>query len=309
MKMQRCAIAVVLFLVGCLVGCGSTGESGAGRTGTGSNGGASSSVRGSSSRSGSGTARAGTGKEFTAAQKARMDVAWTAWKNNSPGWPALRDDWIAMGPKAVATLTENLYGAMVISRLRHAPEWYENARKELMLLGELAVPTLAGTLANPTWLDPKTGNREPLPVENATETLEILVVIGKPAIPALSGLATSENAQTRRGAVEALGKIHDPAGLPAISAMLRSGDHWADRMTAARAAGYIRTSESETILVRALEDSDEAVVIEAARSLARLRSTRSLPALDRRAQRAQANRQGTIYSACTAAARVIRGGR
>ena len=78
------------------------------------------------------------------------------------------------------------------------------------------------------------------------------------------------------------------------------------RMVAARALGNLKFPESEAALIRALEDSDAAVIEVAARSLAQHRAKSALPALDNRRQRAQDAGQHQISRACGAAANAIR---
>lgn len=244
--------------------------------------------------------------EFTTAQKTKMDYAWKAFKDGSPGWPALRDEWVSFGPAATDVLVENLLRAMIAANFRNYPEGYARARYELGLLGDLAVPTLAGVLEHPYVADPRTKKQTPLSTDVVTEVIDLLVVAGPPAVPYLSRLTASEHPSVRRGAVDALGKIKDPEGVPAILYLLKNGEDWIDRMIAARAAGYFDTPATVDGLVKALYDKDDAVIQEAARSLARIGNPAALPALERRRQEARGESNLKVSGACGSAVRLIR---
>jgi hypothetical protein len=245
---------------------------------------------------------------FTAEERATMDTAWRAFKNNSPDWPSHRGRWLALGPKATDSLVENLFRVMVISSARNAPEWYDKARKDLMLLGGLSVPVLSGVLSRGK-VDLDGGEEVPLPTGLVTDVVDVLSVVGVSAIPVLSDLTADGKQDVRRAAAMGLGKIGDPRGLAPLTKMLRGSGDWADRLSAARALGLLGGVEAEEALVRALDDPDQAVVQEAARSLARLKSSRAVPALEARRAKAQAVNDYAVASVLGSAIKAIRGGR
>jgi hypothetical protein len=301
-SMKR-ALSLTLALL-LLVACESNGE--AGKKSTPRDGKPGETGGGSSGRK-KPTPRPGTGEEFTAEERATMELAWKAFKEESPDWPLSRDDWVALGPKATNTLIENLFRVMVAARIRNSPKWYDLSRRELILLGPTTVPTLSGILEDGRFWDPATKQDRALPAGVVTDVVEILVAAGPSAVEPLIGLLTHENATVRRKSAVALGQIRDPKGLAPLTEMLRTGKDWADRMTAAQALSYFRSPTATKALVTALDDPDESVVKEAARSLARMGARSALPALDARRRKARAAENHRLSAALGAAANAIRG--
>ncbi|MHC4469922.1 MAG: HEAT repeat domain-containing protein [Planctomycetota bacterium] len=254
-------------------------------------------------------ARAGKGEGFTAEERATMEAAWSAFTSDSPEWPLYRDDWVSLGPKATNTLVDNLLRAMILARIRNYPEGYDRARKELILLGPATLETLAGVLERGTYRDPAKNEDRSIPSGVVTDVTEILVAAGKPAVAHLAGLLDHESPTVRRACAEALGRLRDPGGYAPLEKMLTGSSDWADRMIAARAVGYYRTKAASRALVAALEDPDESVVAESARSLARMKTAGAVPALESRAKKARAAGEYRIERACKAAVRTIRSGR
>ena len=251
----------------------------------------------------------GTADEYDAAAQAKMDVAWRAFKDDSPYWPKLRQEWIHIGRRATSTLVENLYRAMLLSAAGNYSEGYERSRKELILLGELAVPTLAGVLEQGTIYSPQDGRDLRMPTGMVSITAEIIALAGEFSVPYLAKLTRSDTPTIRRSAAAGLGQTGARSAVDPLVRVLSGASDWKDRMVAARALGTLKFPESETALIRALEDSDDAVIEVAARSLAQQRARAALPALDDRRQRAQAAGQHQISASCGAAARLIRSGR
>jgi len=249
---------------------------------------------------------AGIGAEFTAGERAKMEVAWEAFKDESPTWPALRDDWFAMGGKARETLIENLLRAMILSRLANWPQGALRARNELIRLGPDVVPLVEGVLATASFYDPGQRRVVRLATEVQNELNELLLVNGEASVPALVRLSSSEVAGVRRNALDALGRLKTEEGVRVLTRALSTQAHWIDRMTAARALGYGTSPAATNALVAALNDRDETVVIEAARALARQGARSAIPALERREQRAKAEDDYKVSRACRDAAKIIR---
>ena len=251
----------------------------------------------------------GTADEYDADAKARMSAAWRAFKDDSPQWPRLRQEWITLGRRATSTLVENLYLVMLISSTRNYSEGYERSRGELILLGELALPTLAGVLEKGTIYSPEDRKDLLMPTGMVTITAEIMALTGKNSVPYLAKLTKSDRATIRRSACTGLGKTGARTAVAPLVKVLADAAEWADRMVAAGALGRLKFPASEAGLVRALEDPVADVIEVAARSLAQQRATGALPALDDRRKRAQAAGQHQISASVGAAARLIRGGR
>jgi len=251
--------------------------------------------------------RPGTGEEFTEDEKALMEQAFRAFKDDAPDWPARRNQWLGLGEKARNVLVENLLRAMVLARLANYPEGADRARLELIYLGSLAIPTVAGVLSDPMWVNPSTGEAERLPTEIQTELTELLLVNGESAVPALTRLAKSDVASVRRNAYDALGRMESPEGLALLVRVLGGSGDWIDRVRAAGALGRYRDEPRATdALVRALDDGEEQVVKEAARGLVRQGATAAIPALERRRAEARAAENLRLSAALGEAARLLR---
>jgi len=250
--------------------------------------------------------QAGQGKEFTAGERAKMEVAWEAFKDESPTWPAMRDDWFAMGGKARLSLIENLLRAMILSRLANWPQGAVRARSELIKLGPDIIPMVAGILEDPKFYDPGQRRVVRLATEVQNELTELLLVNGEASVPALIRLSSSEVAGVRRSAMDALGRLKTEEAVQILTKRLRTEKHWIDRMTAARALGYGMSPAATRALIAALDDRDETVVIEAARALVRQGARSALPALERRENQARAADDYKVGRACRDAAKIIR---
>jgi hypothetical protein len=237
-----------------------------------------------------------------------MNAAWEAFVKESPEWPRHREEWLSMGTRAANTLVENLFRTMVLSRLRNFPRGYDICRKELILLGAIAVPTLTGVLRDPHFRDPRSGRRERLPTGIVTDVADVLAYSAPASVRPLAGLLSSPVPSVRRGAAAALGKTKDPGALPPLTDMLDGGE-WIDRIAAAQALGHLGNPGGVGPLVSALNDSEDLVVEEAARALARLRARSAVGALDARRARAQDDGKYSVAAACGAAAKAIRSGR
>ncbi len=251
----------------------------------------------------------GIADEYGPDAKRKMDVAWQAFKDDAPEWPYLRQEWISIGRRATSTLVENLYGAMLISAAGNFTEGYDRARGELILLGELAVPTLAAVLEKGTIYDPRTRSDLRMPTGMVSATTDIIAMSRGFAVPYLAKLTRKDRPTIRRSAAAGLGQTGARSAVAPLTKVLEGASEWSERMVAARALGNLRFPESEAALIRALEDTDAEVVEVAARSLAQHKAHSALPALDNRRQRAQAAGRHQIAAACGAAAKAIRGSR
>ena len=182
--------------------------------------------------------QAGKGAEFTPAQRAKMEVYWDAFKTESPTWPQLRDEWLKMGDRAKLTLTENLLRAMVLSLVANQPRFATMARTELIFLGPDIVPLVENVLSNPTYFNPGTEDVLRLPMGVQNELNELLLINETASVPSFIRLSKCEVPGVRRKALDSLGRLKDPRGIPVLIDTLQTAEHWIDRMTAARALGY-----------------------------------------------------------------------
>ncbi len=302
--MKGMFVVVFLFALALTAsGCEGTANS----TSSGPGGGETAAAPGKTTRSG--LEGPGTADDYGPDALAKRDVAWKAFKDDSPHGPKLRQEWIQIGRRATSTLVENLYRAMLLSAAGNYSEGYERSRSELILLGELAVPTLAGVLEQGTIYSPQRRKDERMPTGMVSITAEIIALAGEFSVPYLAKLTRSDTPTIRRSAAAGLGQTRARSAVDPLVRVLSAGSDWKDRMVAARALGLLKFPESEAALIRGLDDSDDSVIEVSARSLAQQRARGALPALDARRQRAQAAGQHQISASCGAAAKLIRSGR
>lgn len=249
---------------------------------------------------------AGSGREFTPSEREFMAKALKAFRDAAPDWPALREEWVAMGPAATRTLVENLFQLMVLSGLRNFPEGYDRARKELVILGAHVVPTLTGILERPViaYRTAKGPREENLPTGIVNDTVELLLIVE--ALPELIQLTGTKTPSVRRASMRAIGRLDDPAGVARLARILAESEDWTDRMTAAQALGQMTDERATQALVKALDDPDYVVVIEALKGLAIQRAVETIPAIEKRHARARKEEDLRIERACEAAAKAIR---
>jgi HEAT repeat protein len=108
--------------------------------------------------------------------------------------------------------------------------------------------------------------------------------------------------------MNSLGRMKAPEAIPILTARLSRADHWIDRMTAARALGFGEDAVGEKALIIGLDDPDEAVVLECARSLARRGAVDAIPALEKRRGEARAKEEYKISRGLGEAIAIIRKG-
>src|SRR5262245_5174876 len=129
-------------------------------------------------------------REFTAEEKSFFDSAWSAFKLDAEEWPDLKTRWRALGPEAEGLLAWNLYRGMVAARAANAPRLEERARRDLVLMGEAAVPALVGGLSVRA-VRREDGQEIRVGLEVLHEAAQALSVIGTPAVPGLMDIAGS----------------------------------------------------------------------------------------------------------------------
>jgi HEAT repeat protein len=108
--------------------------------------------------------------------------------------------------------------------------------------------------------------------------------------------------------MNSLGRMKAPEAVPVLTARLSRAGHWIDRMTAARALGFGDDAAGEKALILGLDDPDEAVVLECARSLARRGAADAIPALERRRAKARAKEEYKISRGLGEAIAIIKKG-
>jgi hypothetical protein len=214
-------------------------------------------------------------REFTAEERALFDRAWSAFKAADPRWPALKGEWIAAGPEATGVLAENLYRAMVAARARGALHLAEQARKELVLMGDGAVPVLVGGLAVRAVRTPE-GEEIRLGQEVLHEAASALSLVGAPAVPGLLDIAGSGERNLVVEAAWALGNIVDPRAEGLLLRLSRD-PAWEVRSAAVLALRGYPTAAARDRMVEALEDPEELVVQRGAQALVSGRHVGELP--------------------------------
>jgi hypothetical protein len=214
-------------------------------------------------------------REYTAAEKAFLDEAWTSFKRGAPTWPENKARWMEMGPEARGLLAENLYRALVASRVKGALHLVDEAKKDLVLMGEAAVPVLVGGLAVRAV---RTDRGEEIRVgqEVLHDAAETLALLGPPSVPGLLDVVRGGETSQVTEALQALGNIGDPSAEAAILEASRASD-WQVRAAAILALRRYGTEGAQVRMVEALEDPESLVVERAAQALATGRHRAAAP--------------------------------
>jgi HEAT repeat protein len=150
----------------------------------------------------------------------------------------------------------------LISQLND-PARRANAARELLRIGNEAVPALIEALASPNMTSPSI-------------LREILKHMGLAAVPSLAKLLQEAHPLDRAQAAEALGFIGEGAAVPILLDALR-GEYYTVRASAASALGRIGDASAKQPLVVALKDPEPQVRVMAVLALASFRDQRIFP--------------------------------
>lgn len=208
-------------------------------------------------------------REFSADEKAFFDLAWKAFRRGDPSWPVMKAEWMDRGPEAKGLLAENLYRALVASRVKGALHLVDEAKKDLVLMGKDAVPILVGGLAVRA-VKRADGAELRVGQEVLHDAAEALSLIGAPSVPGLLDVARGGEQNQVVEALGALGNI-GPTGDDVAEAVildLSESEDWQVRAAAVLALRKFPTDAARTGMVKALEDTDPLVVERAAQALA-----------------------------------------
>lgn len=215
-----------------------------------------------------------TVQTFPPETQAFMRAALKQFSRQDPNWESSRREWLAMGERETQFLVQTMWGALLASQKRNAPDLVERARHELALIGEPSIPMMADVLATGevgTAYDAE-GVGHPLQIDDLQrrEAAEVLSIIGAPAVPAtLSALQRAETKSGKRFALLALGNMGDRGGEAATSTLAewsRAEDvlHRIEAVTGMRNA---KDGATRAALLAALSDEEEIVRYRAAESL------------------------------------------
>lgn len=210
-----------------------------------------------------------------------------AWKKGGAAWELEREE-ILRDPELARFAVDNLFLSMVqayersrLSNVVRGAGPFERAQDELVALSEHSTPVLAQLLSV----------RDGIVSFLAAQTLER---IGASATPAVLPFADDGVAETRRRALELLGRLplatDEPRVLERVGKHVAEDPEWIVRAQAARTLGAraaLATSGGRTpsvgyvtgVLVRALADPDATVAGAAATALGDLADPRAIPKL------------------------------
>ena len=205
-----------------------------------------------------------------------------AWHKGGAAWELERES-VRADPRLARFVVDNLLVEMVKaferSRLATAGQQagpFERAQAELVELREHSTAMLAQCLVL----------RDGVVAFLAADTLQ---KIGAPASAEVAKLLDDENDETRRRAVELIGKLPpDPSGEPrileALGARVADDEAWVVRGEAAAALGARGARQAHKgfalgVLARALGDPDETVAVTAATAIGTLGEPRAIPRL------------------------------
>jgi hypothetical protein len=205
----------------------------------------------------------------------------TAYRAGDPMYPAKRDA-LAADPTAAAWLTRMFVRDLILIRegrpLGEDTEFLASAAKlghrvetgalgEIKSLGVRAVPTLVGDLLL---------HDQPQPRELG---IELLALVGTPAVPAVQKVAREGDDKNRRAAARTLGRIGvDDAVFKTLSELAVDGDYTvrADALRSLRTGGE---PSVQLLLARLHDDEDPFVRRVAVQTLGEWKSTRTATVL------------------------------
>lgn len=209
--------------------------------------------------------------------------AWRAWYEESPEWPALREE-VEDDPALAAFLVDNLVRVMVrfyergaLAKRGELPGPFERAQRELVRLAPYSAPVCLELVL--------LGDG---PV--AYLATDVLLAIDEPrwTLPAAERLADGD-AKARRRAAKLLAQLpyagdDEPRVMDLLERAVLDDEEWSIRLQAVEAVGARANlapelSRARTVLCRALLDEDSTVVQTALAALSRLGDSRAVPAL------------------------------
>jgi HEAT repeat protein len=133
----------------------------------------------------------------------------------------------------------------LVTALGHDDDASENAVKALTALGPMVLEPLDRAIDGAT-------------EEARKDMVEVLQTLGKPALPdLLKILSVSQDMETRRSAVEALGNLRDPRAVEPLLQQYMRDDESQVRYECLTSLGYIGDPRAADLLVRETKSEDQ----------------------------------------------------
>jgi hypothetical protein len=191
---------------------------------------------------------AGAG-DVPAAWRAKIDSSWKLFLKDDPGWPAARQEWIALGPAAVNILVENLIRVYILAHdAGDGPVWHR-AREELAEHKDVAIPYLVEGLAGK--------NKADSVVRNLCS--ELLAYLGEPAVPYIERAWSDSDADGRAALARALKKMQSRSSIPLLIRIAGGPDPFNVRIEAIDTLGRLGAKEAVPVMRDCLKDADPSV--------------------------------------------------
>jgi hypothetical protein len=234
-------------------------------------------------------------KTFPPETQAFMKAALHQFSVQDPRWESTRREWLAMGPRETEFLVQTMWGGLLASQKRNAPELVERARHELALIGEPSIPLMADVIATGevgTAYDPGSSEQRPVRVDDMErrEAAEVLAIIGPSAVaPTIAALDRAQTKSGKRAALAALGNMGDRGGAEAAGTLVAwsRAEELLHRVEAVSGMRNYTDGATRSALLAALSDEDEIVRIKAAESLWVRKDTSASGAIHDAAERAR----------------------
>lgn len=187
-------------------------------------------------------------RDLPAGWKARIDRWWGIWVRDGEGWPAAREEWLALGDQARRILVENLIRYYVLAWDAGSRRAAERAREEVLRYEELAPQYLALGLG---------GGHGDSVVRNRCS--ELLARFGPPGLEAVKAAWEKAGHAGRRSLTRAVRLMRLPASVPFLVDVAGGPHPWDVRIEAIQGLGELQAPEAVPVLTVCLSDPDPSV--------------------------------------------------
>lgn len=175
-------------------------------------------------------------------EKERLKDWWKVYLRGEKRWEGIRQEWLSLGEESQKLLVLNLMRELIDSYTKRDFFRMDKARRELVLTGSPAVPSLIQSFS---W----GGDFRKI-------SSEILVLMGEPAEEPLVEALGDGEASIRKGAARSLGGFKGKRAVKSLTRTALADSDWQVRVEALHSLASIRDPSSLRTFRMALEDGE-----------------------------------------------------